>query len=68
MYITPSLNLIKSQGQRQFSTTLHRLIPTLSNTTNLLSTSSNSPIKIINNGRLNTINIKNFYSSVPNKK
>jgi len=71
MYITPKINLIRSQGQHQLSTVLHRLIPTLSNS-NLLLSSSNSTLRINNNGScrsLNTINNKCFYSTVsPSKK
>jgi len=71
MYITPKINLIRSQGQHQLSTVLHRLIPTL-NSNNLLLSSSNTTLRIINNGScgsLNTINNKYFYSTVsPSKK
>ncbi|ORX49704.1 P-loop containing nucleoside triphosphate hydrolase protein [Piromyces finnis] len=61
MYLTPKINLIK--GQKLLPTSLPHLIPSFSKSS-LLSTS----IKRINNERLTAINIRNFYSTLPNNK
>ncbi|KAG4090744.1 P-loop containing nucleoside triphosphate hydrolase protein [Neocallimastix lanati (nom. inval.)] len=66
MNITPKINLIKIQGQRQLSSTLLHLIPSLSN--NNLLFSSNFNLREINNGGMNNIIIKNYYNTAPSKK